>query len=109
MTAGPGRRRRRGEAPEQVTVGAAYRKVRKAAKKADAAAADDTVSAEERTRRCTRIRKRAKQLRYTAAALGEDEVADEGQVDPVAARRSSGQRRQSRAPVRRRRCGARGG
>jgi CHAD domain-containing protein len=54
---------------DQVTVDAAYKRLRKAAKKADAAgAADETLHA---------VRKRAKQLRYTASALGEAKVADE--------------------------------
>ena len=54
---------------DQVTVDAAYKRLRKAAKKADAAgAADETLHA---------VRKRAKQLRYTASALGEAKVADQ--------------------------------
>ena len=65
-----------GAEPEQVTVGAAYRKVRKAAKKAAAAAADDTVSPVDADEALHKIRKRAKQLRYTASALGEVKVAD---------------------------------
>ena len=65
-----------GEEPEQVTVDAAYKKLRKAAKKADAAAAT-TPLRREPTRHCTEFRKRAKQLRYTASALGEAKVADE--------------------------------
>lgn len=65
-----------GAEPEQVTVDAAYKRVRKAAKKADVAAADDDVSARDADEALHKIRKRAKQLRYTASALGEDEVAD---------------------------------
>jgi len=65
-----------GAAPEQVTVGAAFAKLRKSAKKADAAAADETVSPEDADEALHAIRKRAKQLRYTASALGADEVAD---------------------------------
>jgi CHAD domain-containing protein len=65
-----------GAEPEPVTVGAAYRKVRKAAKKADAAAADDTVSDHDADEALHKIRKRAKQLRYTASALDEGGVAD---------------------------------
>ncbi len=65
-----------GTEPEQVTVGAAYATVRKAAKKSDAAAADPDVSAKEADEALHKIRKRAKQLRYTASALGEDKVAE---------------------------------
>ena len=65
-----------GVEPEQVTVDGAYERVRKATKKADAAAAADDVSAEEADEALHKIRKRAKQLRYTASALGEDKVAD---------------------------------
>ncbi|BBZ29198.1 hypothetical protein MMAD_34930 [Mycolicibacterium madagascariense] len=60
----------------QVTVGAAYARVRKAAKKADAAAADDAVSDRDADEALHKIRKRAKQLRYTASALGEPKVAE---------------------------------
>ncbi len=65
-----------GAEPEQVTVAAAYRRVRKAAKKADVAADDDDVSAKDTDEALHAIRKRAKQLRYTASALGEDVVAE---------------------------------
>ena len=65
-----------GAEPEPVTVGAAYRRLRKAAKKAEAAAADETVSPEDADEALHAIRKRAKQLRYTASALDEDGVAD---------------------------------
>jgi CHAD domain-containing protein len=65
-----------GGEPQQVTVDAAYARVRKASKKADAAAADGTVSAEEADEALHEIRKRAKQLRYTASALDEDKVAE---------------------------------
>jgi CHAD domain-containing protein len=65
-----------GEEPQQVTVEAAYRRVRKASKKADAAAADDTVSDPDADEALHRIRKRAKQLRYTASALDEEGVAE---------------------------------
>jgi len=67
-------------APEQVTVGAAYRRLRKSAKKAAAAAADETISPEDADEALHAIRKRAKQLRYTASALGEDGVADEAKT-----------------------------
>ncbi|MEU0495775.1 CYTH and CHAD domain-containing protein [Mycobacterium sp. NPDC006124] len=66
-----------GSEPEPVTVAGAYRRLRKSAKKADVAAADDTVSPEDADEALHAIRKRAKQLRYTASALGEDDVADE--------------------------------
>lgn len=69
-----------GAEPEPVTVKAAYRRVRKAAKKADAAAADDTVSDQDSDEALHKIRKRAKQLRYTASALGEGEVAEKAKT-----------------------------
>jgi CHAD domain-containing protein len=50
-----------------VTVEGAYRKVKKAAKAAEAEGTDEALH---------RIRKRAKQLRYTAAAHGDTAVAD---------------------------------
>jgi CHAD domain-containing protein len=53
-----------------VTIDAAYKKVRKAAKAADEAPEDDRDDA------LHRIRKRAKRLRYTAAAMGADKVSD---------------------------------
>jgi CHAD domain-containing protein len=53
-----------------------YKRVRKAMKKARAAEADAEVSAAHRDETLHKVRKRAKQLRYTAAALGEPEVAD---------------------------------
>jgi len=65
-----------GAEPKPVTVAAAYRKLRKSVKKAEAAAADETVSPEHADEALHAIRKRAKQLRYTASALGEDGVAD---------------------------------
>jgi CHAD domain-containing protein len=65
-----------GGAPEPVTVDAAYKRVRKAARKAEAAAVDDEVSAKDTDEALHKIRKRAKQLRYTAAALGADKVAE---------------------------------
>lgn len=61
---------------EPPTVEASYAKVRKAAKKAKTAADDPDLPAAERDEALHRIRKRAKQLRYTAAALGQDRVAD---------------------------------
>jgi CHAD domain-containing protein len=53
-----------------------YKRVRKAVKKANAADADPDVAAEHRDETLHKIRKRAKQLRYTAAALDQPEVAD---------------------------------
>lgn len=59
-----------GEEPAELTIDSAYRKIRKAAKKA--ADADDP----ERDEALHRIRKGAKRLRYTAAATGADKVSD---------------------------------
>ncbi|BDX31622.1 hypothetical protein TUM20985_21690 [Mycobacterium antarcticum] len=69
-----------GTEPEPLTVGAAYKGLRKASRKADAAAADPDVSAVEADEALHKIRKRAKQLRYTAAALGETAVTDKAKV-----------------------------
>ncbi|OBF37477.1 CHAD domain-containing protein [Mycolicibacterium peregrinum] len=63
-----------GSAPS-VTIDAAYKRVRKAAKTAAAVAAEDA-SAEEKDEALHRIRKGAKRLRYTAAATGADKVSD---------------------------------
>jgi len=62
-----------GETPGPVNVDKAYKKVRKASKAAEAAKA---VSAEEYDETLHRIRKRAKRLRYTAAATGAGAVAE---------------------------------
>ena len=59
-----------GEEPAQVTIDAAYRRVRKAAKAAAQAADAD------RDEALHRIRKGAKRLRYTAAATGDSKVSD---------------------------------
>lgn len=59
------------EEPTTLTIDAAYEKVRKAAKAADAAESDT-----ERDEALHRIRKRAKRLRYTASATGDDKVSD---------------------------------
>jgi CHAD domain-containing protein len=59
-----------GEEPEELSIGAAYKRVRKAAKRADAAKEDD------RDEALHRIRKGAKRLRYTAAATGAGKVAE---------------------------------
>jgi CHAD domain-containing protein len=61
-----------GEEPAELTIDSAYKRVRKAAKKARGAAADPDVDSDAALHR---IRKRAKQLRYTAAATGEAKVA----------------------------------
>ena len=66
-----------GEQPADATIDSAYRRVRKAAKTARAAAHDPGVNSDEALHR---IRKRAKQLRYTAAATGASRVADRAKV-----------------------------
>ena len=58
---------------QPVTVDAAYRRVRKAVRRARAAEANGADDAEETLHR---IRKGAKRLRYTAAAMGQGKVAD---------------------------------
>ena len=65
-----------GEEPAPPSLESSYGSVRKAAKKAKAAAKDPDVSPEDRDEALHKIRKRAKQLRYTASALGDDKVAD---------------------------------
>lgn len=65
-----------GGQPEPPSIESSYASVRKAAKKAAAAAQDPEVSAAERDEALHRIRKRAKQLRYTASALGAGRVAE---------------------------------
>lgn len=65
-----------GEEPAQLTIDSAYKRVRKAAKAARAAAADPEVNVEDSNEALHRIRKRAKALRYTAAATGETKVAE---------------------------------
>jgi CHAD domain-containing protein len=59
-----------GEEPVAVSIDSAYKRVRKAAKRASDAAHDD------RDEALHRIRKGAKRLRYTAAATGADRVSD---------------------------------
>src|SRR5215208_2128903 len=59
-----------GEEPAPVTIDAAYKRVRKAAKAAAQAADTD------RDEALHRIRKGAKRLRYTAAATGDSKVSD---------------------------------
>ncbi|KMO83025.1 CHAD domain protein [Mycolicibacterium chlorophenolicum] len=62
-----------GEERAEVTFDSAYKRVRKAAKKARVAAEEQDEHVDEALHR---IRKRAKQLRYTAAATGQGKVAD---------------------------------
>ncbi|ORA08921.1 CYTH and CHAD domain-containing protein [Mycobacterium asiaticum] len=64
-----------GQQTKPVTIDAAYRKVRKATKAAREAPDDDEA--------LHRIRKRAKRLRYTAAATGDDRVAQEAKAIQV--------------------------
>jgi CHAD domain-containing protein len=59
-----------GEEPVELTIDSAYRRVRKAAKRAAHAAQED------RDEALHRIRKGAKRLRYTAAATGAGKVSD---------------------------------
>jgi CHAD domain-containing protein len=59
-----------GEEPAQLTIDAAYKRIRKAAKAAAQAADTD------RDEALHRIRKGAKRLRYTAAATGDGKVAE---------------------------------
>ena len=59
-----------GEDPAQLTIDSAYKRIRKAAKAAAAAADAD------RDEALHRIRKGAKRLRYTAAATGAGKVSD---------------------------------
>ncbi|BBX96945.1 hypothetical protein MLAC_22390 [Mycobacterium lacus] len=60
-----------GDAPQPVTIGPAYRRVRKAAEAARASHGNE----HDRDEALHRIRKRAKRLRYTAAATGADRVS----------------------------------
>jgi CHAD domain-containing protein len=64
-----------GDEPESVTIDAAYKKVRNAAKKSAQADDDDQATEEEKDEALHKIRKRAKRLRYTAAATGADQVS----------------------------------
>jgi CHAD domain-containing protein len=65
-----------GTEPEPASIEYPYKRVRKSVKKARAADADPDVATEHRDETLHKVRKRAKQLRYTAAALGQSEVAD---------------------------------
>ncbi|OBB63294.1 CYTH and CHAD domain-containing protein [Mycobacterium sp. 852014-50255_SCH5639931] len=60
-----------------VTIDAAYEKVRKAAKAAAQVYRDHPDDQHQRDEAVHRIRKRAKRLRYTAAATGEDKVSEQ--------------------------------
>lgn len=62
-------------ATPSVSIDSAYKRVRKAAKTAEAVVADDT-SATEKDEALHRIRKGAKRLRYTAAATGAAKVSE---------------------------------
>ncbi len=64
-----------GGQPESVTIDAAYKRVRKAAKNAAQVGEDDQAGEEEKDEALHKIRKRAKRLRYTAAATGADKVS----------------------------------
>jgi CHAD domain-containing protein len=66
-----------GEEQAPVTIDAAYKKVRKAAK---AAAQVESGAEHERDLALHRIRKRAKRLRYTAAATGATKVSEQAKV-----------------------------
>lgn len=65
-----------GQPPRQTTVASAYEKLRKAAKAATVAAASPDASDEHHDEALHRIRKKAKQLRYTAAATAANKIAD---------------------------------
>lgn len=65
-----------GDPPRQTTVASAYKKVRKAARAAAVADESPEVSNEESDEALHGIRKKAKRLRYTAAATGATKVAD---------------------------------
>ena len=73
-----------GEEPAPVTIDTAYKKVRKAAKAAAEAEQADAPTEEggehAGDEALHRIRKRAKRLRYTAAATGADKVAEQAKV-----------------------------
>jgi CHAD domain-containing protein len=63
-----------------VTIDAAYKKVWKAAKAAAQVDRDHPDDQHERDAAIHRIRKRAKRLRYTAAATGEDRVSEQSKA-----------------------------
>jgi CHAD domain-containing protein len=73
-----------GEEPVAVTIDAAYKRVRKAAKAAEEGAQTGAQAGDsgehDRDEALHRIRKRAKRLRYTAAATGADKVSEQAKV-----------------------------
>ena len=69
-----------GEEHTPVTIDAAYKKVRKAAKAAAQVDRDHPHSQHEHDEAVHRIRKRAKRLRYTAAATGADKVSEQAKA-----------------------------
>jgi CHAD domain-containing protein len=69
-----------GEEPVAVTIDAAYKQVRKAAKAAEEGAQTEESGEHDRDEALHRIRKRAKRLRYTAAATGADKVSEQAKV-----------------------------
>lgn len=69
-----------GEEHAPVTIDAAYKKVRKAAKAAAQVDESHPDHPHERDEAIHRIRKRAKRLRYTAAATGEDKVSEQAKA-----------------------------
>ncbi|OBH05171.1 CYTH and CHAD domain-containing protein [Mycobacterium sp. E1747] len=69
-----------GEDHAPVTIDAAYKKVRKAAKAAAQVDESHPDHPHERDEAIHRIRKRAKRLRYTAAATGQDKVSEQAKA-----------------------------
>lgn len=69
-----------GEEHAPVTIDAAYKKVRKAAKAAAQVAGEQPGDQHARDEAVHRIRKRAKRLRYTAAATGADRVSEQAKA-----------------------------
>ncbi|OBH84252.1 CYTH and CHAD domain-containing protein [Mycobacterium scrofulaceum] len=69
-----------GEDHAPVTIDAAYKKVRKAAKAAAQVDENHPNHPHERDESIHRIRKRAKRLRYTASATGEDKVSEQAKA-----------------------------
>ena len=69
-----------GEEHAPVTIDAAYKKVRKAAKAAARVDRDQPDDERARNEAVHRIRKRAKRLRYTAAATGADKVSEQAKA-----------------------------
>lgn len=69
-----------GEEHAPVTIDAAYKKVRKAAKAAAQVRREHPEGHHERDEAVHRIRKRAKRLRYTAAATGADNVSEQAKA-----------------------------